>query len=326
MISHNPVVEGRVGEPTDRVVQDFRKAVDRKQHSPVKLVGQAVRVAAAACFVFAVAAVVQYVSKNPDRRAAQTAVSTAEETGVGFEASQGLYSQEGLLGQAGQDAGTSSSSKTTDESGFTGESGSPDIQAEAAENSTPAGADVAITGGNPGETTSQETVAANAGAEKGNGEESGKAAAEQGSPGQSETQNNTAAEATAEGGTQAPAGNGDTENPGNTPAPSGETDGSDPDSTQSASEKTDGGTQAPSGKSDEGSPDSTPDSTDKTKTDSAAASGKGAYAAYRVQKGDTITSIASRYYGSLAKISEICALNNLESQDLIYEGQVILLP
>ena len=284
MIAHNPLMEGRVGEPEDRAVQDFRQAVERRQHSSVKLVGQIVRVAAAACFVFAVAAVVRYVSRNPDRRAAQTVVSATKETGAGFETSERLYSQLGLLSQAD---GTSSDAMSAPTSAGNSGADMPDAQTggqEAAPNGTEASSDgesagvqkdgAAAAAGNPAETEIPDSTAANAGVSDSTGTpESGAADASGG-----ETQPDTAAANAGADGTEASAGN-------------------------RASDAAETGSE-----------------------DTAAASGKGAYAAYRVQKGDTITSIATHYYGNLAKISEICALNHLESEDLIYEGQVILLP
>lgn len=50
------------------------------------------------------------------------------------------------------------------------------------------------------------------------------------------------------------------------------------------------------------------------------------YRTYQVKTGDTISSISQRYYGSMAKVREICELNRIEQQDLIYTGQILLLP
>ena len=47
---------------------------------------------------------------------------------------------------------------------------------------------------------------------------------------------------------------------------------------------------------------------------------------YTIQKGDTITKISIKTYGSTEKVREICELNNLSVNDLIYPGQKILLP
>ncbi|HCT90938.1 MAG TPA: hypothetical protein DF613_06095 [Lachnospiraceae bacterium] len=264
MIAHNPLMEGRVGEPADRAVQDFRKAVERRQHSSVKLVGQIVRVAAAACFVFAVAAAVRYVSRTPDRRAAQTAVSQAKETGTGFETGERLYSQPGLSSRTEETPGNEVSDSASAVNGYSVEGSEKQEQEDPA--AAPASAEAADSGGKPaeaeGETAMENTVETRA--------------------------DNTA---------KANAAAADTEVPG--------------------------ATQSDMGTSDD---DQASESANADTGDTAAASGQGAYAAYRVQKGDTITSIVKRYYGSLAKIGELCALNHLESEDLIYEGQVILLP
>ena len=285
MIAHNPAVEGRVGEPEDRAVQDFRKAVERRRHSSVKLVGQIVRVAAAACFVFAVAAVVRYVSRNPDRRTAQTVVSATKETGAGFETDEKLYSQPGLPSQAGGPSDDSLSGTTAvDESGMSA------ARAGEGQTAAPAGAKTpenqsGTDAGNSSSAEAPDSTAANAGVSDSTGTP-GSASAD--TPGGEQ-------DATATG-----AGAGAAEASGSAEDNAGGKEGADASN----------GSQT----------------ADAAADDTADVSGKGAYAAYRVQKGDTITSIVNRYYGSLAKIGEICALNHLESEDLIYEGQVILLP
>lgn len=47
---------------------------------------------------------------------------------------------------------------------------------------------------------------------------------------------------------------------------------------------------------------------------------------YTIQQGDTITKISIKTYGNTEKVREICELNNLAVNDLIYPGQKILLP
>ena len=47
---------------------------------------------------------------------------------------------------------------------------------------------------------------------------------------------------------------------------------------------------------------------------------------YIIRQGDTLTSISINRYGDLSKIEEICKLNNMSKEDVIYEGQKILLP
>lgn len=50
------------------------------------------------------------------------------------------------------------------------------------------------------------------------------------------------------------------------------------------------------------------------------------YITYEVCKGDTLYGICVRYYGNLSKVSEICALNQIENMDNILYGEKILLP
>lgn len=50
------------------------------------------------------------------------------------------------------------------------------------------------------------------------------------------------------------------------------------------------------------------------------------YTKYTVRDGDTISKISMRYYGDFSKITEICKINNMLEEDVIYPGQTILLP
>lgn len=47
---------------------------------------------------------------------------------------------------------------------------------------------------------------------------------------------------------------------------------------------------------------------------------------YTIHQGDTITKISIKTYGNTKKVREICELNNISVNDLIYPGQKILLP
>lgn len=47
---------------------------------------------------------------------------------------------------------------------------------------------------------------------------------------------------------------------------------------------------------------------------------------YTIRKGDTLTSISKNYYGTIAKVEEICRLNGISPDDIIYAGQKITLP
>ncbi len=51
---------------------------------------------------------------------------------------------------------------------------------------------------------------------------------------------------------------------------------------------------------------------------------EGSLLAYRVQKGDTLASIASHIYGTTKRWQELANQNNLSNADLIYTGDVIL--
>ena len=47
---------------------------------------------------------------------------------------------------------------------------------------------------------------------------------------------------------------------------------------------------------------------------------------YTIQRGDTLTSICQKRYGTISKIDEICRLNGISPEDIIYAGGKLLLP
>jgi LysM repeat protein len=47
---------------------------------------------------------------------------------------------------------------------------------------------------------------------------------------------------------------------------------------------------------------------------------------YVVKRGDTLTQISEDYYGTIQRLEDICETNNLSPEDVIYAGQVIVLP
>lgn len=49
-------------------------------------------------------------------------------------------------------------------------------------------------------------------------------------------------------------------------------------------------------------------------------------ARYTIRAGDTLSRISVEYYGDTGKVKEICKLNDLKEDDIIYPGQTILLP
>lgn len=51
-----------------------------------------------------------------------------------------------------------------------------------------------------------------------------------------------------------------------------------------------------------------------------------AQASYIIQQGDTLTKISIKNYGNAKRVKEICELNQIQENDLIYPGQTILLP
>ena len=62
-------------------------------------------------------------------------------------------------------------------------------------------------------------------------------------------------------------------------------------------------------------------------TDSSAqTSSDGIYETYVIKPGDTLYQISISHYGNMDAIPEICRLNNLEENQVIYPGQMIVLP
>ena len=61
-------------------------------------------------------------------------------------------------------------------------------------------------------------------------------------------------------------------------------------------------------------------------TPSAQASSDSAYETYIIKPGDTLYQISISHYGNMDAISEICRLNNLKENQVIYPGQMIVLP
>lgn len=47
---------------------------------------------------------------------------------------------------------------------------------------------------------------------------------------------------------------------------------------------------------------------------------------YTIQRGDTLTSICQKRYGTIGRIDEICQLNGISPEDIIYAGGKLLLP
>lgn len=107
--------------------------------------------------------------------------------------------------------------------------------------------------------------------------------------------------------------------------PSDQTPQEDPESdAQSAAEQTPQPTEAPT---PEPTVQPTPEPTiAPTPEPAPAAAPVAEMVAYIVRRGDTMTDICIRQYGSDARVAEVCALNNIGNPDDIKEGEKIFLP
>ena len=54
--------------------------------------------------------------------------------------------------------------------------------------------------------------------------------------------------------------------------------------------------------------------------------GSDAYESYVIRPGDTLFKISIQRYGDMSEIEEICRLNGISEDDIIYPGQTLLLP
>ena len=57
-----------------------------------------------------------------------------------------------------------------------------------------------------------------------------------------------------------------------------------------------------------------------------AASAENAHPTYVIRPGDTLYQISIRCYGNAEAMEEICKLNGISANEIIYPGQVIVLP
>lgn len=64
----------------------------------------------------------------------------------------------------------------------------------------------------------------------------------------------------------------------------------------------------------------------KEETKSSQPTNAPAQTSYIIQQGDTLTKISIKNYGNAKRVKEICELNQIQENDLIYPGQTILLP
>lgn len=234
MISHNPTDTDRVGEPEDQAVKEFRQAVARKKSAGTQAAGQLVRVAAAACVVFAIAGVFRYMQ---DKGTGNNMAAIVRE--------QWKESSAAVTGEQAEE--------TTEETTASVAAG---IKTSAVNLTEP-------------QDTSKETAAS--------GEDTAETAGE--------TKENGKAD----------------------------------DAVQSTVAR-----QIPSEEAKTDAEQTADDSTSSNTPDQeTAAEG---YRAYQVKSGDTISSISQAYYGNMRMVDEICSLNHIKEQDLIYTGQILLLP
>ena len=61
-------------------------------------------------------------------------------------------------------------------------------------------------------------------------------------------------------------------------------------------------------------------------TGSAVTSGAGQGSSYVIKPGDTLYQISISRYGTMEKVQEICEANGLSEDEIIYPGQIIVLP
>ncbi|MCD7883107.1 MAG: LysM peptidoglycan-binding domain-containing protein [Lachnospiraceae bacterium] len=66
--------------------------------------------------------------------------------------------------------------------------------------------------------------------------------------------------------------------------------------------------------------------TTDTSATAASAVSRQLQASYVIREGDTLAGICAKYYGSLERLEELCAANDIEDADLILPGQKIVLP
>ena len=113
---------------------------------------------------------------------------------------------------------------------------------------------------------------------------------------------------------------------GDSASSSGNSGGTDSAGLTSSSDAADGTDAAASGSQSQVliSPEAlNPDNTQQETTVSGSASG---VRQYTIRRGDTLSSICEAQYGTIARIDEVCRLNGISPEDIIYAGQKILLP
>lgn len=79
----------------------------------------------------------------------------------------------------------------------------------------------------------------------------------------------------------------------------------------------------PASGTEEGDPSGSGENTSGNDTTETAAQ---VWQEYTVQKGDSLSKISEKYYGTMSRVKDICELNQIAVEDLIYAGQKIYLP
>ena len=132
-----------------------------------------------------------------------------------------------------------------------------------------------------------------------------------------------------------PAGSGEQNLFGADPAGSGEQNSSSADpagsgQSMSGGEQTDGTTDkigAAQKNPTAGAENSTPaGSSENTSGNETTETAVQVWQEYTVQKGDSLSKISEKYYGTMSRVKDICELNQIAVEDLIYAGQKIYLP
>lgn len=125
----------------------------------------------------------------------------------------------------------------------------------------------------------------------------------------------------------------ETENESGSAAVSEEQNLSGTDPAGSGAQSTSGGEQTGAAENNTGTaqtdpapgaePSSAPGTASGSETEETAAQ---VWQEYTVQKGDSLSKISERYYGTMSRVKDICELNQIAVEDLIYAGQKIYLP
>ena len=292
MVDHNQNARvENVEQVADQAVSDFRKIVGQKQEQQKKKSGSkglaySVTVCAAAVVL---ALGLNYVTRNP-----------------GAEENQGTPVNSSAVAAnaqtAGENSGSTATEEQTDTRGETGSAGtsSEDGQAEG-ENSASSGSE-ADSGTADHTPDSGETAGSASGssetAEDGNGA-SGTEAGESGTSGTDVGENAGTAAGSSE-----------------TAAEEGGTSGTGTDTAETAGAIADGSETS----------GSESDMAETAGTTASTAASADVLTEYTVQKGDSLSKISEKYYGTMNRVKDICAMNGITSEDVIYAGQKILLP